>query len=438
MSKNGNMYFYPNNQSQVNNSQLSKSSQMYQPNNGGYDMMGGNMMGQNQADWSSSNSRKLDRKSTVFIPGMQAAGGGQQEGGQGHGQQKKMPGGPPAGNQPLGNQRPIQGMQNGENMASQEQWRKMGPSSGNRPPPVYTDMSPGMDTMAHSSMDPRMQPRASPELEKICQYIMYLRDPNKKYEYFKELNNKRDDFPQLAPILWYSTGTVAILLQEIINIYPNLSPPTLTQAHSERICNVLGLFQCIALHAQTKQLFIQANLHLYLYPLINKIIKQRPFEHLRVTSLGVIGALVKGEDSETISYLINTELIVLCLRIMKKGNELSRTVATFIVQKILMDENGLLYVCEKEDKMFALAQILKDIIEDIAKEAKSSDKDGKDGQRLLRHIIRCLLRLSENPYANERLADFIPDCIKSPNNTVIKDEQVRKWYLSLLKNIRLI
>ena len=60
-------------------------------------------------------------------------------------------------------------------------------------------------------------------------------------------------------------------------------------------------------------------MHLYVYPLINSPDKRRPYEHLRVTSLGVIGALVK-EDSESIQYLVKTELIVLCLRIMKKGD----------------------------------------------------------------------------------------------------------------------
>lgn len=60
-------------------------------------------------------------------------------------------------------------------------------------------------------------------------------------------------------------------------------------------------------------------MHLYVYPLINSPDKRRPYEHLRVTSLGVIGALVK-EDSESIKYLVKTELIVLCLRIMKKGD----------------------------------------------------------------------------------------------------------------------
>jgi CCR4-NOT transcription complex subunit 9 len=323
-------------------------------------------------------------------------------------------------------------MPSSEGMGGQGQWSKMNPPPARGQP--YSDPAMMHDPMGNPAMEQRLQSRNSPELEKICQYITYLRDPMKKYDYFKELNNQRDNVPQLAPILWFSTGTVAILLQEIINIYPNLSPPTLTQAHSERICNVLGLFQCIALHNQTKPLFIQANLHLYLYPLISKTIRQRPFENLRVTSLGVIGALVKGEESETISYLINTELIVLCLRIMKKGNDLSRTVATFIVQKILMDENGLHYVCQTEERLLALAQILRDIIEDIARETKSD----KDGQRLLRHIMRCLLRLSEDPKANERLADYIPECIRNPNNDVIKDEQVRKWYFTLMRNLRLI
>jgi len=53
--------------------------------------------------------------------------------------------------------------------------------------------------------------------------------------------------------------------------------------------------------------------------------------------LGVIGALVKGDDTNAINFLMQTEIIPLCLRIMKRGNELSKTVATFIVQKILID-----------------------------------------------------------------------------------------------------
>jgi CCR4-NOT transcription complex subunit 9 len=55
-----------------------------------------------------------------------------------------------------------------------------------------------------------------------------LKDPLKKEEAFKELNDKRELIPNLAPVLWHSIGTVAILLQEIISIYCYLTPPTLS------------------------------------------------------------------------------------------------------------------------------------------------------------------------------------------------------------------
>lgn len=36
-----------------------------------------------------------------------------------------------------------------------------------------------------------------------------------------------------------------------------------------------------------------AHIPLFLYPFLNTVSKTRPFEYLRLTSLGVIGALVK-------------------------------------------------------------------------------------------------------------------------------------------------
>ena len=46
---------------------------------------------------------------------------------------------------------------------------------------------------------------------------------------------------------------------------------------------------------------------------------------------------MKVDDTEVINFLLSTEIIPLCLRTMELGSELSKTVATFIVQKILSD-----------------------------------------------------------------------------------------------------
>ena len=43
------------------------------------------------------------------------------------------------------------------------------------------------------------------------------------------------------------------------------------------------------------------------------------------------------DDTEVINFLLSTEIIPLCLKTMEMGSELSKTVATFIVQKILLD-----------------------------------------------------------------------------------------------------
>ena len=65
---------------------------------------------------------------------------------------------------------------------------------------------------------------------------------------------------------------------------------------------------------------LAAHIPLFLYPFLNTVSKTRPFEYLRLTSLGVIGALVKVDDADVINFLLSTEIIPLCLRIMETGD----------------------------------------------------------------------------------------------------------------------
>jgi CCR4-NOT transcription complex subunit 9 len=74
---------------------------------------------------------------------------------------------------------------------------------------------------------------------------------------------------------------------------------------------------------------------LYLYPFLGTSYPEDEYEHLRLSSLGVVGALVKSEDPDVIKFLLSTEIIPLSLRIMENGTEISQFVATFILQKIV-------------------------------------------------------------------------------------------------------
>ncbi|RLN54334.1 hypothetical protein BBJ28_00020103, partial [Nothophytophthora sp. Chile5] len=303
--------------------------------------------------------------------------------------------------------------------------------------------------------------RAMDGPEQLYPLVLELSAPEQRESALLELSKKREEFPELAPILWHSFGTVAALLQEIVAIYPLLSPPQLTAHASNRVCNALALLQCVASHAETRTPFLNAHIPLYLYPFLNTVSKNRPFEYLRLTSLGVIGALVKvgrlccsllGEDvltqgvdgawqiddSDVINFLLQTEIIPLCLRIMEAGSELSKTVATFIVQKILLDDMGLTYICHTPERFYAVGTVLSKMVA-VLVEAPAP--------RLLKHIIRCYLRLSDNPSprtlsavpsrAKEALRQCLPDALRNHTfDEALKDDATTsRWLAQLLYNL---
>ena len=258
--------------------------------------------------------------------------------------------------------------------------------------------------------------------------VAALQDPETRENALLDLSKKRDMFADLAPILWHSFGIIPALLQEIVTIYPLLSPPSLTAQASNRVCNALALLQCVASHPDTRTLFLNAHIPLFLYPFLNTDSKSRPFEYLRLTSLGVIGALVKMDDPEVISFLLQTEIIPLCLRIMGSGSELSKTVATFIVQKILLDNNGLAYVCTTSDRFFAVSKVLSDMVNNLIT---------NPSVRLLKHCVRCYLRLTDNPRAREALRTALPQSLRDETflHLLRDDITVRKWLAQLLQAV---
>ncbi|VDI02657.1 CCR4-NOT transcription complex subunit 9 [Mytilus galloprovincialis] len=264
--------------------------------------------------------------------------------------------------------------------------------------------------------------------DKIYQWIIQLTSPDTRENALQELSKKREVVPDLAPMLWHSFGTVAALLQEIVNIYPTINPPHLTAHQSNRVCNALALLQCVASHPETRSAFLQAHIPLFLYPFLHTVSKTRPFEYLRLTSLGVIGALVKTDEQEVINFLLTTEIIPLGLRIMESESELSKTVATFILQKILLDETGLSYICQTYERFSHVAMILGKMVLHLSKEPSA---------RLLKHVVRCYLRLSDNPRAREALRQCLPDQLKDSTfaNCLKDDNSTKRWLMQLQQNL---
>ncbi|KAK6353742.1 Cell differentiation protein rcd1 [Orbilia blumenaviensis] len=268
------------------------------------------------------------------------------------------------------------------------------------------------------------QIRVSEEEQKVYGWIMELVAGGSREQALLELSKKREQVDDLALLLWHSFGVMAVLVQEIISVYPLLNPSSLTAAASNRVCNALALLQCVASHNDTRNLFLNAHIPLFLYPFLNTTSKSRPFEYLRLTSLGVIGALVKNDSSDVINFLLSTEIIPLCLRIMETGSELSKTVAIFIVQKILLDDTGLQYICQTYERFYAVGTVLSNMVNQLVEQQTV---------RLLKHVVRCFLRLSDNPRAREALRQCLPEPLRDATfSGVLRDDQATKRCLAQL------
>lgn len=96
----------------------------------------------------------------------------------------------------------------------------------------------------------------------------------------------------------------------------------------------------------------------------------------------------QNDNSDVINFLLSTEIIPLCLRIMETGSELSKTVAIFIVQKILADDLGLQYICQTYERFYAVGTVLANMVDALVE---------SQAVRLLKHVVRCYLRMSDNP-----------------------------------------
>ncbi|PUZ68403.1 hypothetical protein GQ55_2G024800 [Panicum hallii var. hallii] len=244
-------------------------------------------------------------------------------------------------------------------------------------------------------------------------------------------------FKDLAPMLWYSFGTMAALLQPLISL----------ANASSRVCNALGLLQTVAAHPVTRTppfgsyptlcqfkvllhycvvvhlhvfglclasivkalkyteiVYMYARIPLYLYPFLNTTSKAKSYEYLRLASLNVIDALVKTDS------------------------ELPKLVATSIVKRIMLDEFGLQYICATADRFFQAAMALATMVNALAEQPSA---------RLLKHVVRCYLRLTDNPRARAALQICLPKPLKDGafDNCLQDDPATRCCLQQLLDNL---
>ncbi len=93
-----------------------------------------------------------------------------------------------------------------------------------------------------------------------------------------------------------------------------------------------------------------------------------------------------------------------------------------------MDDSGLAHICQTYDRFFAVVNVLNNMIDQMS-EVKSV--------RLLKHILKCYLRISDNKTALDGLRRLIPKALTSGilNDIIREDESAEILYNELLQRI---
>jgi CCR4-NOT transcription complex subunit 9 len=241
------------------------------------------------------------------------------------------------------------------------------------------------------------------ENELIIKYIEDIKKDRNRINAIKQLSKYSEKNSLLSIYLWYSTGVIAAILQEIINYYQYFSLLKLTQEKSNELCAAISLFKCVASNVETRDKFIDSQLPIFLYPFLSNTSKSKPYEYVKLTTLSLFGALVNDNNSKIISYLTGKEIIPLCLRIIERGTELSKFTASFILLRITNNESGFNYICENKNRFYIIIRVL------------SIALKGKLSSRIVKFFFKIFARLSENKKIRTILKTVLQEEIKGQN-----------------------
>lgn len=261
------------------------------------------------------------------------------------------------------------------------------------------------------------------EKELLINYTNKIKNEETRSEAIDFLYKYREKNDNLALYLWFTRGTMAALLQEIIKIYQDLSPSKLTKEKSDKILHIISLLQSIALHPKTRKEFLDSQILVFLYPFLSCTNKTKTYEFIRMSALMVIAAMVKIDDSDVINFLVNTGLIPNLLKILEKGGELTQSVTCFILQRIVFDINGLRYICDMKQRLHAITYILRMALQN------------NTSKRLNNYILKIYLGLISNKDAKNIIKQELPENIRDENFISNLNDSSKNKVKILLKSL---
>ncbi|KAL3368969.1 hypothetical protein AABB24_009664 [Solanum stoloniferum] len=229
-----------------------------------------------------------------------------------------------------------------------------------------------------------------------------------------------------------------ILVEEVIAEKPKFLDSTLTPRESSKVCNALSVFQCMASDPGARKWLVQEKIHKILYPFLKETTNvMTPRQPVRLSILILIDALTKFDElhgHEILLLFLQTQIFSSCLHCIHHGDMPIKKVATLLLMKILMQEEGLRCCYSRPDCLRSVMEVLGQLVETFSYQIPCSQH--------LKYVIRCFLSLSRVgwiPRVYETVRNGVPQQLIDNTFRVIihVDPQIQNMLYQLLLNLNL-
>ena len=222
------------------------------------------------------------------------------------------------------------------------------------------------------------------------------------YDYYIKKSKEK-----IALFLWYSGGTVAVILQEMIKLYEYLTPKNTKKISDEISCkavNVIFLFQCLASNPITKKELIESEILVYILPFLSLTPNSKNTYVIKITTLGMLHTLSENCDIETFQFLEKYEIIPKLLSFIIYGKEKEREYSFRIIQNVINNLTVLDYICQVKERIKAISITFKKIL----------SSNSFNCSKLKKYTIKLLYHLStENKEAKNIIKKDLYELIKN-------------------------
>lgn len=206
--------------------------------------------------------------------------------------------------------------------------------------------------------------------EIITQIKKISRSESDRLQAIQTLVSNQSQIQNLAVMLWFSPATATSMLSEVLEFYPSLVSVKLTTRKADLVFSILTLFQLIAGCEDTRIPFIKANFPVYLYPILQYTVSNVEHERYAQVVISIIANLVKDSSClEAIDYLVKTEFLPLCIRVISLAKGQLRIGSLFILGRILATDDGKKYVHNGsgQDRAKAVLTVMNQLVVELAR-----------------------------------------------------------------------